>query len=74
MGKPSEEDMREFREDMLQDDYNDQYYEKKMHSDEDYCILQFEDQILEAQEILNKVSKCISNYGHQVSVTDLAGL
>ena len=74
MSKRTEEELREFKMEMRQEALEDAYYEKKMYSDEEYAIEQYEDEILRAVEMLIDVSSKLSNYGHELSINDLVYL
>ena len=74
MSNRTEDEMREFKEEMRQEALEDAYYEKKMYSDEEYAIEQYEDEILRAVEMLIDVSSKLSNYGHELSINDLVYL
>ena len=74
MSNRTEDEMREFKMEMRQEALEDAYYEKKMYSDEEYAIEQYEDEILRAVEMLIDVSSKLSNYGHELSINDLVYL
>ena len=74
MSNRTEDEMREFKEEMRQEALEDAYYEKKMYSDEEYAIEQYEDEIQDAIKILQNVSFKLSGYGHELSINDLIHL
>jgi len=61
----------ELREDMLREAKQEEQHEVMMYKDEEYAIEYFEDQILEAQEILTNVSNHLWNYGHQLTPKEI---
>jgi hypothetical protein len=71
MSNRTEDEMREFKMEMRQEALEDAYYEKKMYSDEEYAIEQYEDEIQDAIKILQNVSFKLSGYGHELSINDL---
>ena len=74
MSNRTEDEMREFKEEMRQEMKEDAYYEKLMYSDEDYAIDQYLVEIQEAEGILRKVSNKLSRYGHSISTKELLDL
>ena len=66
------EAMEEFREDMKREAYEDDCYERKMHSDEEYCLSQLSpDMVEDAVALLKLTVKTMAKYGHEITVQDL---
>jgi hypothetical protein len=74
MSNRTEEELREFKEDMRQEFLEDARHEQLMYSDEDYAIDQYLVEIQEAEGILRKVSDKLSRYGHSISTKELLDL
>ena len=72
MSKRDELEMAEFREEMRQEAYEEQWHEKQMYSDVEY-VLEHTD-AKDAIEILERVSKILSEYGHELSIADIVDM
>lgn len=60
---------------MKQEAYEEDAYEKRMRSDEDYAIEQFTTEIEDAQRLLRDVVTKLESYGHtHITIEHLAGL
>jgi hypothetical protein len=67
----NEELKEEMRQDMLQEAREEEFYENKMHDDEDYAIEQFFPEIEEAFQLLKSVQDKLEAYGHIVKRSEL---
>ena len=63
----NQQEIEELRRDMIIEQYQEEQEEKLMHSDIDYAIIKYQDQIQEAYDILETVSKSLKSYGHELS-------
>ena len=59
----------EMRQDMLRDACEDEHYEKKMYSDEQYALDQLG--LADVIESIEDLAKQMTEYGHEVSVKDI---
>lgn len=67
----TEEEIREFKEEVRQEMKENAYCEKLMYEDEEYAVKQFEDEILEATKILENISTKLATHGHELTMSDL---
>ena len=65
----TQEDRDELRQEMLEDSYREEIIEKRLYSDLEYAIEQFD--LLEAMKAVEELVKKLNSYGHEISVSDL---
>ena len=65
------EDLEELKQDRRQEAAEEEYYEKKMYNDEEFCVECFEPEIAEAVDILREISNKLEKYGHTYSMQQL---
>jgi len=63
----------ELRMDMLQEAREESVHEHRMFTDQEYAVSQFYNDIESAKEILDSVSKSLSDYGYEMSIQELLG-
>ena len=66
-----QESREELRADMLQEAKENDYYEKKMYEDQEFCLEQFSDDLEEIANILKTIQKRMSEFGHDLSMLEI---
>ena len=65
----TQEDRDELRQEMLEDSYREEIIEKRLYSDLEYAIEQFD--LLEAMKAVEELVKKLNSYGHEISVSEI---
>lgn len=71
MSKRNDEEMAEFRQEMLDEARADELHEIKLHGIYDYALEQYEDDIQDAIDILHTVTVKLASYGWEVTIKEL---
>ena len=71
MSNISAQDMADIRQDLLNESREEEYSEKMMYEDEEYCMQKCG--LNEAIEELERAVRAVNEYGHEVTIQSAIG-